>query len=385
LGNRGNALIKLNRPLQAIESYDAARAIGGDTAQLLTNRAHALRRLDRPQDAITDLNKALAIAPQFPEAHFERSLARLSTGAFREGCQSYEWRWATGAFGPHRRGFKSALWTGTQSLAGKTVLLHAEQGLGDTIQFLRYVPLVARLGASVILEVQPELVRLLARTDGAARVLARGDKLPSFDLHCPLMSLPYAFKTDIATIPAAIPYVEAPARVIAAWSNRIPPGRPTVGVVWAGRPTHHNDVNRSVGLARIAPLFDTPSLHFVSLQRDLAKADEAFLRDRGVPSLGAELHDFTDTAAVIAQLDLVVSVDTAVAHLAGALGKPVNILLPYAADFRWLRERQDSPWYPTARLYRQPSFGDWASVVARLSGTIERNALRAAKQTPRSA
>jgi tetratricopeptide (TPR) repeat protein len=366
LGNRGNALIKLNRPLEAIDSYEAARAIGGDTAQILTNRGHALRRLDRPHDAIIDLDQAIAIAPQFPEAHFERSLAKLSLGEFGEGWQSYEWRWATGAFVPHRRDFKSPLWTGAQSLAGKTILLHAEQGLGDTIQFLRFVPLVAKLGSSVTLEIQPEFVSLLSRVDGADRVMARGDALPSFDLHCPLMSLPYALTTSIATIPAAIPYIDVPPHIIAAWSNRLPQGKPRLGVVWAGRPIHHNDVNRSIGLAPIAPLFDIPSLQFVSLQRDLGETDAALLNERGVLNLGAQLHDFADTAAVISLLDRVITVDTAVAHLAGALGKPVHILLPYAADFRWLREREDSPWYPTAKLLRQPGFGDWDSVVARL-------------------
>jgi len=380
LGNRGNALVKLNRPHEAIASYDSARAVAGDSAQLLTNRAHALRRLDRLQEALADLTQALAMALDFPETHFELSLVQLALGDFERGWRSYEWRWGTATFAAHRRGFSSPLWSGEQTLSGKTILLHAEQGFGDTIQFARYVPLVAGLGASIVLEVQPELVPLMSSLRGAAHVVARGEKLPHFELHCPLMSLPRALKTEIATIPSEIPYLKACPKAEVADGGGAE--RPRVGVVWAGNTSHHNDRNRSIPLSLFTQLFENSSIQFISLQRDLGSDDAALLASHGVESMGADLRDFADTAALIAQLDLVVSVDTAVAHLAGALGKPITILLPYAADFRWLRQRHDSPWYPTARLIRQPAFGDWTSAIAQLRADLPQQVALARAQAP---
>ena len=367
LGNRGNALMRLNRPAAAIAAYDAALAIAGDDAQLLTNRAHALRRLDRVEEALAALVRATAIRPDFAEAQFELALAQLALGDFVAGWRTYEWRWAAAAFAPHRRPFTSPRWTGDQALAGKTVLLHAEQGFGDTIQFVRYVPLVARLGARVVLEVQPALVSLVAGLAGVATVVARGDKLPRFDLHCPLMSLRGALATRPDDIPAAVPYLAAPAARADHWAQRLPARRPRVGIAWAGEATHANDLNRSLPLALLAPLLRRDGAGFVSLQHALRAGDDAILGElANVARLGEALVDFADTAALIAQLDLVIAVDTAVAHLAGALGKPLIVLLPYAADFRWMRGRADSPWYPSARLMRQAAFDDWGAVMARL-------------------
>ena len=371
LGNRGNVLVRLNRPVEAIASYDAARRVVGETAQLLTNRAHALRRLDRVEEAVADLQQAIARRPDFAEAHFELGMARLTLGDFARGWDEYEWRWKTAAFAANRRAFASPLWTGAQDLAGKTILLLAEHGLGDTIQLVRDVPLVARRGARVILEVQPELVALLAGVAGAAAVIARGRKLPRFDLHCPLMSLPGAFRTTAETTPAAVPYLEVSAARTQAWAQRLPAQGPLVGIAWAGRRAHHNDHNRSLPLARLAPLLRRPGVRFVSLQRELRDGDDAILRQSpNVLDLGGVPEDFADTAALLARLDAVVSVDTAVAHLAGAMGKRLLLLLPFAADFRWLRRREDSAWYPAAQLVRQPAFGDWDSVVARASALL---------------
>ena len=376
LGNRGNVLLRLNRPEEAIAAYDVARRIAGDSAQLLTNRAHALRRLDRVAEAVADLERALARRPDFAEAHFELAMARLALGDFVGGWSEYEWRWNTAAFAPSRRAFTSPLWTGEQKLAGKTILLHGEQGLGDTIQFVRYVPLVAGCGATVILEVQPELALLLAGFAGAACVIVCGRKLPRFDLHCPLMSLPRAFATASDTVPAAVPYLHVEAARAQAWAQRLPARGPLIGIAWAGRTTHHNDQNRSLPLARLAPLLRTAGARFVSLQRDRRPGDDAILRDSpGFLDIGGVPEDLADTAALIARLDAVVSVDTAVAHLAGALGRPLFLLLPFAADFRWLRGRDDSAWYPTAQLLRQPAFGDWDSVVARLCGVLSEEGL----------
>jgi tetratricopeptide (TPR) repeat protein len=366
LVNRGNTLLRLNRPIEALASYDRADAAMPGHPQILTNRGHALRRLDRPLEALADFEAALVRRAEFPEAHFEAAVTRLTLGDFDAGWRAYEWRWKTGALAAQRRQFKAPLWLGDAPVSGKTILLHAEQGFGDTIQFIRYAPLLASRCAKVVCEVQPELQSLLSQFDGI-EMLAEGEPLPAFDLHCPLLSLPLAFGTQRETIPASVPYLAAPVERMAYWRDRLPADLPRAGFVWSGSPSHKNDSNRSIPLARLAALFESPPVHCFSLQSELRDADGDVLR--GLPNLvhlGGEFRDFVDTAAVIAALDLVISVDTSVAHLAGALGKPVVILLPFAADFRWMRHRDDTPWYPTAKLLRQPAFGDWDSVIARL-------------------
>ncbi len=373
LGNRGNALLKLNRPAEAIAVYDQALTKAPKNAPLLTNRAIALRRLDRPHEALMSVTGALAVEPDFAPARFVEGALRLTLGDFIAGWRGYEWRWG-GAMARHRRNLPAPLWLGQQPLDGTTILLHAEQGFGDTIQFVRYVPLVAARGAKVVLEVQPQLLRLLSGMAGAATVIARGAApLPDFDFHCPLLSLPLAFATELATIPADIPYVAPAPAEVAHWRTRLPTQRPSVGLVWSGERAHDNDLNRSLRLETLAPLFDLPGLKFVSLQHDVRAEDAVLLRSRpDVLPLGQQLCDFSDTAGAIASLDLIISADTAVAHLAGAMGKPLFLLLPFAADFRWLRQRADSPWYPTARLFRQPHFGDWHGTVRALQQELMR-------------
>jgi len=369
LVNRGNTLLRFNRPVEAMASYDKALVAMPGHQQILTNRGHALRRLDRPTQALADFEAALVRSVEFPEAHFEAAMTRLALGDFANGWKEYEWRWKTGAFAGKRRHFKAPLWLGDTPVSGKTILLHAEQGLGDTLQFIRYAPLLAGHGAKVVCEVQSELRALLSHFDGID-VVAEGEPLPAFDLHCPLLSLPLAFGTRIETIPASVPYLAVPAERLAYWRDRLPHG-PRAGFVWSGSATHKNDLNRSIPLARLAALFGDPALRCFSLQSELRDADKEALD--GLPSLvhlGGELRDFADTAAVISLLDIVVSVDTSVAHLAGALGKPVVILLPCAADFRWMRHRDDTPWYPTAKLIRQQAFGDWDSAILRLGDEL---------------
>jgi hypothetical protein len=296
----------------------------------------------------------------------------LTLGDFTRGWKQYEWRWKASAFARQRRSFRQPLWLGHEAVAGETVLLHAEQGFGDTIQFIRYAPLLAERGAVVICEVQPELKPLLSQLTGVT-VVAAGDPLPAFELQCPLLSLPLAFATQPTDIPADVPYLAAAADRVAAWRDRLSSDRPRAGFVWSGSPTHKNDVNRSIALARLATLFDDARLRCFSLQTELRAADRETLRGLpGLTHLGDDICDFADTAAIISQLDVVISVDTAVAHLAGALGKPVLILLPLAADFRWMRQRKDTPWYPTAKLLRQPAFGDWDSVIAGLRDELNR-------------
>jgi hypothetical protein len=292
-------------------------------------------------------------------------------GDLARGWAAYEWRWRTARFAARAGRFAQPPWLGAEAPAGKTILLHAEQGFGDTLQFCRYAAPVAARGARVVLEVARPLARLMATLDGVAAVVAEGDELPAFDLHCPLMSLPLAFGTTLETVPPPARLVPVPERV-AAWQLRLAAVEGIrVGLVWAGssNKTYPEgraiDRRRSITLDHYLPLAAVAGVSFVSLQKG-----EAALRGAAPPPGMALLDatdglaDFADTAALVAALDLVISVDTAVAHLAGSLGKPVWILTQFDADWRWLAGRLDSPWYPTARLFRQPEIGDWASVIA---------------------
>ena len=259
--------------------------------------------------------------------------------------QEYEWRWKVNASWVRSHDFpQQSLWLGEQSIEGKTVLLHAEQGFGDTIQFARYVTLVAALGAKVIVEVQPELKMLLAGVKGADKVIGKGEELPPFDLHCPLLSLPLAFKTRLETIPANTPYLSAPEERVAIWANQLPKSQmPQIGLVWGGNPEFANDRARSIGLARLVPLLSVPGLQFVSIQKDLRAGDQEILRNHPhLIHLGDKLADFSDTAAIMSQLDLVISSDTAPVHLAGALGRPLWVLLEHASDWRWMLDSEDN-------------------------------------------
>jgi tetratricopeptide (TPR) repeat protein len=365
LGNRGNALLRLNRVNEAVAAYERALELAPQNAPLLANRAAALRRLDRPHEALMSAVKALAIKPDFAHARFVEAVARLSLGDFAAGWAAYEARWHVGWLASQRRDYGAPLWLGKEPLAGKTILLHAEQGLGDTIQFARYAPLLSAQGAAVVLEVQQPLLRLLSNLPGVAKVVARNGPSPHYDFHCPLLSLPLACGTTLATIPAEIPYIAPHEADVGRWRERVPRQRPSIGLVWSGERSHDNDLNRSMRFETLLPLFALPGVAFVSLQHEVREEDRGLLESRSdVVRIGGEFKDFADTAAAIAALDAVIAVDTAVAHLAGAMGKPLFLLLPYAADFRWLRGRNDSPWYPSARLFRQQEFGDWASAVS---------------------
>ena len=249
------------------------------------------------------------------------------------------------------------------------MLLHNEQGLGDALQFCRYVPLLRDRGAEIILEIESPLQELLSRLPGISRCIAKGDPLPAFDFHCPLTSLPLAFSTTLDTVPAEVPYLPQPSE--GAGPQLGPSERPRIGLVWSGNPNHTNDRNRSLPFRELLPLFDGVAAEFVSLQKNLHPEDEELMRQRSdVLDLGPALRDFCATAAVVEQLDLIISVDTSVAHLAGGLGRPLWILLPYIPDWRWLLDRDDSPWYPSARLFRQTATRDWAEVVERVRAAL---------------
>jgi tetratricopeptide (TPR) repeat protein len=366
--NRGNALLGLMRPAEALASFERALAIKPDYAQALNNRGNALRILRRHAEALASFDKAVAIKPDYAETHWNRSCLWLLLADFDRGWKEYEWRWKTQEFAFGRRDFAQPQWRGEEPLAGRTILLHAEQGYGDAIQFVRYAPLVAARGAKVILEVPPPLTALFSRTAGVALVIGRGATLPEFDCHCPLVGLPLAFKTRLATIPAAVPYLSAAQDRVIKWQQRLPPPRKRrIGIAWAGNPAFKGDQTRSIGLARLSPLLAVAGVEFLSLQRDLRDGDRDILRSNShVMQVGDAIEDFGDAAAIMSSVDLVISSDTSVAHLAGAMGKPVWVLLQYDADWRWLLGRGDSPWYPTARLFRQPDIDDWEGVVARL-------------------
>jgi tetratricopeptide (TPR) repeat protein len=366
--NRGLLLQSLNRHEEALAAYDRAQALRRDYADAANNRGLALHDLHRHAEALASYGQALALQPDFAEAHFNQSLTQLAVGDLGPGWVNYEWRWKTRKSTAPWRDFPEPLWLGREPLDGKTILLHAEQGFGDTIHFARYVPHVVALGANVVVETQPALKGLLARLDGVSAVIEPGNTLPAFDCHCPLGSLPLAFATELATIPAEVPYLAADASRVARWHGRLAPRRrPAIGIVWCGNPTFRGDYNRSMTFAAFAPVLAAVDAAFVTLNPGRTERDASELAAQpNVVDLAPELADFDDTAAVIAGLDLVVTTDTAVAHLAGALGKPVWILLSGSPDWRWLIAREDCPWYPSARLFRQSTLGDWQPVIARV-------------------
>ena len=368
----GIALADLRRPEEAVASFDRALELQPDYVEALVNRGNLLQELRRPEDALRSFSRAVELRPGFAIAHYNEGLCRLQIGDFENGWRAHEWRMQVEQLDKAKRDFKPPLWLGEEPLLGKTILLHAEQGLGDTIQFCRYARLVASQGATVLMEVQPWLKSLLTQVEGVNRLFVFGETLPAFDCHCPLLSLPLAFKTTLESIPPDVPYLGSDPIAVSKWRSKLSnPTLPRVGLVWSGATTHRNDHNRSIPLANFAWLV-SDRVQLVSLQKEVRAADKLVLDERkDIQYLGDDLDDFTDTAALVELMDLVITVDTVVAHLAGAMGKPVWILLPFNPDWRWLLEREDSPWYPTARLFRQPAPGDWNSVIARLKSELD--------------
>jgi tetratricopeptide (TPR) repeat protein len=366
----GHALARIGRGIlhqaagrldQALVDFDAA--VNFAPAQPLAhyNRGNALKALNRVVEAEASVRQALMLAPHFAEAHVLLAECLFLQNKSEVAWPEYEWRWQTQAFRAAAKPQDSPIWNGRDDLRGKTILLHAEQGLGDAVQFLRYVaPLKAR-GAQVVLDVPGPLAAL-------ATPLATVDSSSSFDFHIALMSLPQ----HLGLISSPAPYLHADAAKIAAWKTRLGPrARPRIGVVWSGSRTHANDAKRSIRFRDFQNLMNV-SADFISLQKDIRDEDGvALAQNRTVRQLESELHDLSDTAALIANLDLVISVDTVVAHVAGALAKPVWILLPFAPDWRWGLGQNTTPWYPSATLYRQPVAGDWRSVLARVADDVK--------------
>ncbi len=341
-------------------------------AEACNNLGNALKDCGELDEAILFYRKALQLK-NTPDQHHNLALALLAAGQMQEGWREYEWRSGTHQLAAGARGFTQPQWQG-EAAEGKTLLLHAEQGFGDTIQFCRYAALVAGRGLRVILEVQPPLAKLMKSLAGVDAVIARGQPLPDFDLHCPLLSLPFIFDTVLETIPADIPYLAGDNAAVAIWRDRLSQHADAlkVGLVWAGKPQRHTpdlaatDRRRSMPPEYLAPLADVSGVKLFSLQKAGPVAPPAL----GLIDHMNECHDFADTAALIANLDLVISVDTAVAHLAAAMGKPVWLVNRFDTCWRWLRNRDDSPWYPNLRIFRQPQPGDWESVIAEVCDAL---------------
>lgn len=369
--NRGMVLHELRRFDDALASLDRAVALKPDYAEACNNRGLVLQELNRPRDAIASFERAIALRPNYAEASVNQSVSLLQLGRFAQGWPLYEWRKKLEQpFGD--RSFTKPLWLGQDELSGRTLFVHWEQGFGDTIQCARFTKLLTARGASVAMSVQEPLYRLLGQMSPGVHVINQDEVPTAFDYHCPLMSLPLALGTTLETIPAEGPYLFADASLRNAWQARLPPKkRPRIGIVWSGGAKHKNDRQRSIDLPTFAALL-SPDVHWISLQKEIRAGDAAALAQlHQIEQCGEQLQDFADTAALIDLLDLVISVDTSVAHLAGAMGKPVWILLPYHADWRWLLDRSDSPWYPTARLFRQDGTRSWSSVMTHVRGALD--------------
>lgn len=368
--NLGNALRAQHKLEEALVAYDRALAIRRDYADAHANKASTLHLIGRIDEAMDTYRHAIALDPMQANAHSGLSLLLLLKGKLDLGWFEYEWRWRSTEM-PARR-VAGTLWEGDRA-PGKRLFIHSEQGLGDALQFVRYLPLLIERGASITLLVPETLRALIAASMPAVTLSDEKAPAPPYDRHCPLLSLPRLFRTTMETIPAEVPYLKAPQDRAARWSERFGDARGLkVGIVWAGNPKHINDPARSIAIETLAPLFSVPETRFYSLQVGPRAQDMTRLGNVGVTPLASELVDFAETAGVVSHLDLVVTIDSSVAHLAGAMGKPVWVLTPAVPDWRWLFEREDNPWYPTARLFRQQQRLQWAPVIERVAQELAR-------------
>ncbi len=369
--NLGNTLRLCRRLEEALSSYDEAIRIKPDYAEAHNNRGVTLHELKRFDDALSSYSEATRVHPDYADAHWNKSLALLQLAEFAQGWPLYEWRMKKSEMKDSYYAGPQLNWRGQESISGKRLLVHCEQGLGDCIQFCRYLPMVLALGAEVIFLVPPSLLALFSTMPYPLTVVGIGNPLPEFDAYCPLMSLPLVFQTSLETIPAQSPYLFADAAKSSAWKNKLGKrNRLRVGIVWSGSSVFKDDSNRSMQMEQLLPLLELP-IEWHSLQKDYRNADKQFMdRLSRIQDHQMDLSDFSDTAALLDAMDLIISVDTSVAHLAGAMGKPVWVLLPHVPDFRWLMDREDSPWYPSARLFRQDAQRDWRTVLERIKSEL---------------
>jgi tetratricopeptide (TPR) repeat protein len=375
--NRANLLSTLGHLEESLAAYNQAININRNYAEAYSNRGSLLKALGKFEEAFIDLKKAIYLNPNLSEAHWNISLLHLLRGNFIDGWKGYEWRWkCEDVSKKHTRKFAQPTWLGLDPLENKTILLYSEQGFGDTLQFYRYVPLVAALGAKVILQVPLPLINLFNKLDNSVQVISYEDPLPSFDYQCPLMSLPLAFATELDTIPPVLRIITSKDK-LNLWKDKLGKKRkPRIGIVWSGNIEHKNDLNRSISLSRLMQYLP-PDYEYISLQREIRDADkDAIVEYSSLKHFGKEIVDFTDTAALCELVDLVISVDTSVAHLAGSLCKPTWIVLPHNPDWRWLINREDSPWYQSVKLYRQDKVADWDSILYKVKFDLENHIIK---------
>jgi hypothetical protein len=370
----GVVLQRLNRMEEAVAPLRRAMTLQPNSASAAHHLAMALHMVDRNEEAFLAIRAALRLRPDMVISRYLESLVLLRLGVLPEAWTEYEARLRYAPLCPAAaRHDAIPRWRGEGPIAGRTVLLHREQSSGDTIQFVRYAPMVTALGARVVLEVQPPLKPLLAGMPSVAEVFAVGESLPAADLQCPLLSLPLAFRTTIDTVPADLPYLRPDAARVEHWRERLGPADgPRIGIAWSGRPEHFNDANRSLPLARLAPLLSAGTGTFHVLQTMFRADDLAeLLRWPRLQRHDTEIADFADLAALVSLMDVVIAADTSVAHLAGALGHATWLLGAHAPDWRWFTDRDGRPlWYPHVRVFRQPAFGDWDTVIARVAAAV---------------
>jgi len=376
--NFANALASANRREEAIVEYKKALALNANSAEAYNGLGYAEHCIADFTNAEQHFNKALAISPNHIDAHFNKALNYLIQGDLARGWPEYEWRMQKPEMAPMIKKIPYPLWDGSP-LDGRTLMIFAEQGFGDNIQFIRYLPLLDKHGGKIIFSTRFELYRLFEQVSAIDQLINRGQLLNNVDCYIPLLSFPHLFATTLETIPATIPYLHAYESDIAQFDELFSSKKSgiNVGICWTGSPTHKNSLNRSCELTDFVPLMKLKQMNFYSLQK---KYDTIVIPDdMSLTDLSANLTDFAATAALIAHMDLVITVDTSVAHLAGAMGKPVWNLLSFHNDWRWMRDRTDSPWYPTMRLYRQPALGDWSSVFGQIEKDLRRFKSPAAK------
>ncbi len=378
LNNLGNVLEKMGRLEDALLSYQEAVAQKPDYAIAHKHLGTTLRGLGRLDEAAAGYERAIALDPEAAEPHFNLGHLYLLMGRFRDGWKEFDWRRRVAEFNHDPRPYPEPLWDGGEA-DGKTLFFYPEQGLGDILQFVRYLLPVAAAGGRIILETPAQMARLLEGFDGAHALVPTGTAPPPFDCHASLLDLPGIMATDLETIPAPASYISPDPALTEAWAGRL--GRHgdfRIGLAWAGNPDHTNDASRSIDPGLLKPLAQIPGVSLYSLQvgRD-GEAEAVF--GGAIEDLAPDLTDFAETAAAISNLDLVVSVDTAVVHLAGAMGRPVWTLLPFMPDWRWLLDRDDSPWYPSMRLFRQKAAGEWPGVIKRLTAEIIKQAAKSAR------
>ena len=372
---RAVVLERLGRWGEAIDGYRQALALDRNYAAAHSNLGGVLMVRRDIAAAMVSYDRAIAADPDLAIAHYNRALAKLLSGDLPEGFAGYEWRWKTGdpAFRRFAEEVAVPIWLGEQPLAGRSVLVVHEQGFGDTLQFCRYIRLLADRGAGVTLLAHNSLASLLKGVDGITQVVSDTSNLTGFDFKCSLLSLPFAFKSTLQTIPCRVPYVRADRQKIERWQEMLGPRtRPRVGLAWSGNPLHGNDRNRSVPLSRLVAHLPR-EFEYYCVQKDIRETERETLRSCPFINLcGPHLETFADAAALVQTLDLVVSVDTSLVHLAGALGMPTWVLLAFTPDWRWLLDRDDSPWYPSAKLYRQSAIGDWDGVLTRVADDLRK-------------